>query len=112
MSYSLGKGNTQNIADDFLGQYYGDEAQKRRQLQLLKDEFDKLTAKIHGQESQDQEAMLERDEVLNMITELKKEIQEKYGAQGGRRKKHRRTKRHSKSRRSKSRRSKSRRSKH
>jgi hypothetical protein len=61
---------------------------------------------------QDQEAMHERDEVVQYIKDVEKEIQEKYGAQGGRRKKHRRTKRHSKSRRSKSRRSKSRRSKH
>ena len=111
MSYSLGNDGTQNIAGDFLGQYHGEEARIRRQLQLLKADRNSLTNKIHSQESQDEDTMLERDQVVEMITKLEKEIQERYGAQGGRRKKHRRTKRHSKSRRSKSRRSKSRRSK-
>ena len=115
MSYSLGNDGTQNIAGDFLAQYHGEEAQKRRQLQLLKADLEMLEKSIQEstlQGYQDQETMVDRDQVLQIIKGVEKEIQEKYGAQGGRRKKHRRTKRHSKSRRSKSRRSKSRRSKH
>ncbi len=111
---SLGTGPAQNIAGDFLAHYHGDEPQKRRQLQMLKADLNILDKRIeeHALKGhQDQEAMHERDEVVQYIKDAEKEmqeIQEKYGSQGGRRKKHRRTKRHSKSRRSKSRRSKSR----
>jgi len=115
---SLGTEGTQNIAGDFLAHYHGDEPQKRRQLQMLKADLNILDKRIEERAlkgHQDQEAMHERDEVVQYIKDVEKEIQEiqeKYGTQGGRRKKHRRTKRHSKSRRSKSRAKKSRRSKH
>jgi len=114
MSYSLGTEGTQNIAGDFLAHYDGDVLQKRRQLQMLKADLNILDKRIehHTQQgTQDEQSMAERDQVVKYIKDVEKEIKEKYGAQGGRRKKHRRTKRHSKSRRSKSRRSKSRRSK-
>jgi len=115
---SLGTEGTQDEAGHFFGYTMAEEAQKRKQLQLLKADLNILQDRIYGkdgkggQEAQDEELMHHRDQVVQYIKDVEKEIQEKYGAQGGRRKKHRRTKRHSKSRRSKSRRSKSRRSKH
>jgi len=114
---SLGTDGTQDEAGYFFGYTMAEEAQKRKQLEMLKADLNILDKRIeeHALKGyQDQEAMHERDEVVQYIKDAEKElqeIQEKYGAQGGRRKKHRRTKRHSKSRRSKSRRSKSRRSK-
>jgi flagellar motility protein MotE (MotC chaperone) len=109
---SLGTGNAQNIAGHFLGFNMDEEVRQRKQLQLLKADQERLYKEITAQEAQDEGLMRHHDEVVQYIAALEKEIQEKYGSSGGRRKKHRRTKRHSKSRRSKSRRSKSRRSKH
>ena len=103
---SLGTGNAQNIAGHFFGYNMAEETQKRKQLEMLKADRERLYKNITAQEGQDEGLMRHHDEVVQYITALEKEIQEKFGAQGGRRKKHRRTKRHSKSRRSKSRRSK------
>ena len=89
-----------------VAQINEEESRLRKQLQLLQDEQKRLRDLLHVPGAEDQDIAGELAEVVEMMKDLEQEIKEKYGVQGGRRKRNRRTKRRSKSRAKKSRRSK------
>lgn len=110
------RGNTQNEGAWNSQQYIKKEA-LLSQLKTLKDEQERLHGIIYSPdvEAEDQELGAAFDAVTKEIAALEKQLQDEYGAEGGRRKKRRtkrRISRRSKSRRSKSCAKKSRRSKH